>query len=119
MTRMFIAETPIATCNDMLGIPAFRRGEPCDEIQSLVTKAIETRTREEKAAFICLKEFNRIDDARFNKSMKKRFLKCRSPDATYVYTGLVESDDFVTNITSSYRNMRKRRKKTFEKSGLE
>lgn len=118
VTRIFIVGTPIATCDHMLGIPAFLKGDPCDDIQALVVEAISARAAECKAALTCMKEFNRVEDERFSPLVKAHFLKCRSPDSTYLYTGKVDGDSYLENMKSRYRKLRRNRLKDSEKIGL-
>jgi len=116
--RLFMVGSPLATCTHMLGIvlPPEDPGYP-DLIRSM-EREIDRKASELGIRLLCLKEFDHRLSQSLALAWQSRFLVCRSPDTTYVYTRAVAGLDYVENMRSRYRDVLKIRKKAFAAAGL-
>ncbi|KNX79387.1 hypothetical protein DA83_16430 [Pseudomonas sp. 250J] len=115
--RLFVIGSPLAICSDLLGLPGVREGA-WDPVLAMLHQELQAKADALGIGFVCLKEFDQALQRRLSAAFGEHYLLCRSPDTTFVSTAAVNGMGYVDNMLSKYRNVLKKRRRTFDEAGL-
>ncbi|MBD2815343.1 GNAT family N-acetyltransferase [Xenorhabdus sp. Flor] len=115
---IFVVGSPIATCSHMLGIALPMDHLDYPRLLQTMEREINRKASELQIKLQCIKEFDGSFHQHLQQILQSKFVVCRSPDTTYVYTGQVGGLEYINNMLKRYRNVLRRRKRKFDTTGL-
>ncbi|MCC8366947.1 GNAT family N-acetyltransferase [Xenorhabdus sp. PB61.4] len=116
--RIFVVGSPIATCSHMLGISLPPDHPDYPRLLQAMELEIDRKVSELQIKLQCIKEFDGYVHQCLQQVLQSKFVVCRSPDTTYVYTDQVGGLEYINNMLKRYRNVLRRRKRKFDATGL-
>lgn len=116
--RLLVVGSPIATCTDLLGISNYQQQKESDLIIKIIENELDKKAKEIGSDLICIKELQSRVNKIFRNGLSSKFLECRSPDTTYVYTGYVDGMSYKENLRRQYKYVLNKREKKFKSLGL-
>lgn len=116
--RLFVVGSPIATCTHLLGFTLPPEDPDFPLLVQTMERAVDIKATDLGIGLICIKEVDESLHRYLHDALSDDFNARRSPDTTYIYTAPILGLEYSENMLSRYRKVWRRRKRSFENSGL-